>query len=503
MKILNTQQVRDTDNYTIENEPITSIDLMERASKAFFDQVKKRVKKQDKIRIFCGMGNNGGDGLAVARMLITAGYDVSVYKIVHSDKSSTDFAINEERLRKLRRADFTDVSHKKELPGISDKDIIIDAIFGSGLSRPLEGFPADVVRHLNKSKARVIAIDLPSGLFGEDNSDNIPENIIRADYTFTFQLPKLSFMFPENDIYLGSWQLLDIGLKQEFINQQDTPYHFLLKEDLLPFYKYRRKFDHKGNFGHALLIAGSYGKSGAAVLAGKAALKTGAGLLTTHIPSANYIIQQTSLPEGMVSIDENEKFFSGIKNPGAWSAIGIGPGLDKDPVTQNGLKLLIQNVSHPMVLDADALNILAENPTWLSFLPPGSIITPHVGEFERLAGKCTNGWERLEKARDFAFRFRCYVILKGAHTAVVTPDKQVLFNSTGNPGMAKGGSGDVLTGMILGYLAQGYSPQYSSVAAVFLHGLAADLAVRRKPAESLLASDIINFIERAIQKVYY
>ena len=503
MKILNTQQIRDTDNYTTENEPIASIDLMERASKAFFDQVKKRLKKQDKIIIFCGMGNNGGDGLAVARMLITTGYDVSVYKIVHSDKSSRDFSLNDERLRKLRNADFTEVSHTKELPYISDKDIIIDAIFGSGLSRPLEGFPADVVRHLNKSKARIIAIDLPSGLFGEDNTDNIPENIIRADYTFTFQLPKLSFMFPENDIYLGRWQVLDIGLNQEFINRQDTPYHFTLKEDLPPFYKYRKKFDHKGTFGHALLIAGSYGKSGAAVLAGKAALKTGTGLLTTHIPSANYIIQQTSLPEGMVSIDENEKFFSGIKNPGAWSAIGIGPGLDKDPVTQNGLKLLIQYVSHPMVLDADALNILAENPTWLSFLPPGSILTPHVGEFERLAGKCTNGWERLEKARDFAFRFRCYVILKGAHTAVVTPDKQVLFNSTGNPGMAKGGSGDVLTGMILGYLAQGYSPQYSSVAAVFLHGLAADLAVRRKPAESLLASDIINFIERAIQKVYY
>jgi ADP-dependent NAD(P)H-hydrate dehydratase / NAD(P)H-hydrate epimerase len=503
MKILNTQQIRDTDKYTIENEPIASIDLMERASKAFFDQVKKRLKKQDKIRIFCGMGNNGGDGLAVARMLITAGYDVSVCKIVHSEKSSTDFAINEERLKKLKKIDLTEIYQRKELPEISEKDIVIDALFGSGLSRPLKDFPAEVVRHINKSNARVVALDLPSGLFGEDNTDNIPENIIRADYTLTFQLPKLSFMFPENDIYLGQWQVLDIGLNQEYISRQDTPYHFLLKEDLLPFYKYRRKFDHKGTFGHALLIAGSYGKSGAAVLAGKAALKTGTGLLTTHIPSANYIIQQTSLPEGMVSVDENKKYFSGIKNPGSWSAIGIGPGLDKDPVTQNALKILIQNVSNPMVLDADALNIVAENPTWLSFLPPGSILTPHVGEFERLSGKCVNGWERLEKARDFAFRFRCYVVLKGAHTAVVTPDKQVIFNSTGNPGMATGGSGDVLTGMILGLLAQGYSPQYSSVAAVFLHGFAADLAVRRKPAESLLAGDIINFIERAIQKVLY
>lgn len=503
MKILNTQQIRDTDKYTIENEPIASIDLMERASKAFFDQVKKRLKKQDKIRIFCGMGNNGGDGLALARMLINTGYTVSVFKIVHSEKPSPDFATNEERLKKLKKVDLTEIFQTRELPEISEKDIVIDAIFGSGLSRPLEGFPAEVVRHINKSNAGIIALDLPSGLFAEDNTKNIPENIIRADYTFTFQLPKLSFMFPENAIYLGQWQVLDIGLDHEFINRQDTPYHFLLKEDLLPFYQYRRKFDHKGTFGHALLIAGSFGKSGAAVLAGKAVLKTGTGLLTTHIPSANYIIQQTSLPEGMVSIDENEKYFSEIKNPDAYIAIGIGPGLDKDPVTQKALKSVIQNFSRPMVLDADALNILAENPTWLSFLPPGSILTPHVGEFERLAGKCDNGWDRLEKARDFAFRFRCYLVLKGAHTAVVTPDKQVMFNSTGNPGMATGGSGDVLTGIILGLLAQGYSPQYSSVAGVFLHGLAADLAVRRKPAESLLAGDIINFIDRAIQKVFY
>ncbi len=503
MKILNTQQIRDTDKYTIENEPIASIDLMERASKAFFDQIKKRLKKQEKIFIFCGMGNNGGDGLAVARMLIKSGYDVNICKIVHTEKTSPDFSINEERLKKLRKFHFSEIHKKEDLPHISEKDIVIDAIFGNGLSRPLEGFTAEVVRHINKSKARILSIDLPSGLFGEDNSDNLPENIIRADYTFTFQLPKLSFVFPENDVYLGQWQVLDIGLDQEFINRQDTPYHFLLKEDLVPFYKYRKKFDHKGTFGHALLIAGSYGKSGAAVLAGKAALKTGTGLLTTHVPKANYIIQQTSLPEGMVSIDEHEKFFTGLKNPDAFSAIAIGPGLDKDPLTQNALKLLIQNVSSPLIIDADALNILAENPTWLSFLPPGSILTPHVGEFERLAGKFLNGWERLEKAREFAFRFRCYIILKGAHTALVTPDKQVIFNSTGNAGMATGGTGDVLTGIILGFLAQGYTPQYSSLAAIFLHGLAADLAVRRKPVESLIAGDIVNFIERAILKVYY
>lgn len=503
MKILSTEQIRQTDKYTIENEPIASIDLMERASKAFFDAIKPQLKKQDTIKVFCGMGNNGGDGLAVSRMLVLSGYQVHTYKIIHSGKGSPDFQTNEKRLNKLKRAHLYEVHNKEELPEILPTDILIDAVFGSGLSRPLEGFPAEAVRHMNASDATRLALDLPSGLFAEDNSGNVAENIFRADYTYTFQLPKLSFMFPENAPFLGRWKVLDIGLSQEFIEQQETPYHFLLDADLKPHYRYREKFAHKGNFGHALLIAGSYGKSGAAVLAAKGAMQMGPGLVTTHVPGANYAIQQGALPEGMVSIDEDEKYFTGIKDTSLYSAIAVGPGLGKEEQTQNALKLLIQNTPQPFVFDADALNILAENPTWLHFLPPGSILTPHVGEFERLAGKCSSGWERLDKAREFAFRFKCYVILKGAHTAVVCPDKQVIFNSTGNPGMAKGGSGDVLTGIILGLLAQGYSPLYSSMTGVYLHGLAADLATRKKPMESLLAGDIVNFLPRALSKIFY
>jgi ADP-dependent NAD(P)H-hydrate dehydratase / NAD(P)H-hydrate epimerase len=439
MKILNTSQIREVDQYTIENEPIKSIDLMERASKACFDQIKKRVRKQDSLKVFCGMGNNGGDGLAVSRMLISSGFDVSVFKVVHSDKSSVDFQINEERLKKLRKVKFAEIRSKKEIPDIASDDIVIDALFGSGLTRPLEGFPSDVVKRINASGARTISIDLPGGLFGEDNTGNIHEHIIRADQTFTFQFPKLAFMFPENDQFVGHWQVLDIGLDQDCINRQETPWHFMLREDLLPFFRRRKKFDHKGLFGHALLIAGSMGKSGAAVLAARAALKSGAGLVTTHVPVCNYEIQQASIPEAMVNVDEDIECFSGIKNIERFTSIGIGPGIGQEPQTQNGLKLLIQNNGRPMVFDADALNILAENPTWLSFISPGSILTPHVGEIERLVGKCSSGWERLEKVRELAFRFKCYVVLKGAHTAIACPDKQVIFNSTGNPGMAKGG----------------------------------------------------------------
>jgi NAD(P)H-hydrate epimerase len=502
MKILTSSQVRETDKFTIENEPIASIDLMERASKVFFDAIKQKLKKQNNIKVFCGIGNNGGDGLAVSRMLALSGFKVQVYKVAFSEKASPDFLTNEKRLGKIKRIEYITIFPEDALPQISSNDIVIDAIFGSGLSRPLEGFPAKMVNHINASGARVIALDMPSGLFCEDNSNN-NDNIIKADYTFTFQLPKLAFLIPENDSYVGQWQVLNIGLNQKFIEAQDSPWHFLLPEDLKSGYKFRKKFDHKGTFGHGLLIAGSYGKSGAAVLASKAALATGSGLITSHVPSLNYTIQQSSFPEGMVSIDENEKFFTGIKDILPYSAIAIGPGLGKEKQTQNALKLIIQNSKVPLILDADALNILAENPTWMSFLPTGSILTPHVGEFERIAGKCNNGWERIDKARDLAFKHRIYIILKGAHTAIVCPDKQVIFNSSGNPGMATGGSGDVLSGILLGIQAQGYSSLYSSMAAVYLHGLAADLAINKKPMESLLAGNIIDFLPRAIKKTFY
>lgn len=502
MKILTSAQVRETDKFTIENEPIASIDLMERASKSFFDAIKPNLKKQNTLKVFCGTGNNGGDGLAIARMLALSGFRVQAYKVAFSDKASPDFLTNAKRLSKVKRIEYHTISPEDALPLINSDDIVIDAIFGSGLSRPLEGFPAKMVNHINASGARILSIDVPSGLFCEDNSGN-NDNIIRADYTFTFQLPKLAFLFPENDIYVGQWQVLNIGLNQDFINEQETPWHFLLAEDLKDGYKFRKKFDHKGTFGHGLLIAGSYGKSGAAVMAAKAALIMGAGLITTHVPSLNYAIQQSSFPEGMVSIDEDEKFFTGIKDISPYSAIATGPGLGKEKQTQNALKLIIQNSKVPLILDADALNILAENPTWLSFLPPGSILTPHVGEFERIAGKCSTGWERLDRARDLSFKHRIYIILKGAHTAIVCPDKQVIFNSTGNPGMATGGSGDVLTGILLGLQAQGYSSLYSSMAAVYLHGLAADLAINKKPMESLLAGNIIDFLPRAIKRTFY
>ncbi len=503
MKILSSAQIREVDAYTIENEPVVSIDLMERASKACYNWIRRNIKKKKKVQVFCGMGNNGGDGLAVARMLGGTGYDVTVFIIRHTKQGSEDFRINEARLKKVRNVKMHDITADDKLPKIDKEAVVIDAMFGSGLKRPLEGFPASIVHHINTSEALVVAVDFPSGLFCEDNSKNIHKNIIKANYTLTFQLPKLSFMFAENNKYTGEWHILDIGLHKGFINDLETKNHFVLDEDIRKFYKRRGRFSHKGNYGHGLLISGSYGKVGAAILGARGALRSGIGLITVHIPKCGYEILQSGIPEAMCSIDENETIFTGIKDTGSFNAIGIGPGIGTGKETAAGLKLLIQNYAAPMVFDADALNILAENLTWLSFLPKGSILTPHPKEFERIAGKCGNSYERMQRALELAFKYQVFIVLKGAHTLTAFPDGRAFFNSTGNPGMATGGSGDVLTGIILGLLAQGYLPSEAATAGVYLHGLAADIAARRKGYEALLAGDIIEHYYKAVKKVFY
>lgn len=502
MKILDAPEIRKLDAYTIEHEPVKSIDLMERAARQCFLSIKKLLKQGQKVKIFCGMGNNGGDGLAIARMLAGTGLEVLVYKVLHAEQASPDFLVNEKRLEKVRRATLMELGEKSALPEIEKDDLVIDALFGSGLNRPLKGLPAKVVQHINASGAVVVSIDLPSGLFCEDNRGNDAKKIIRANYTLTFQMPKLAFLLPGNTDFVGQWELLNIGLHAEAIASAETKNFVLEGRDLKPFYRPRHKFAHKGHFGHALLLAGSYGKAGAAILAASAALRTGAGLLTAHLPSGLVPIMQTSLPEAMCIADEGHSIITHPGDISAFNAIAIGPGIGKDPQTANALKMLIQNTSNPLVIDADGLNLLAENPTWLSFLPGGSILTPHPKEFERLAGKYNDDYERLEIARAFSLKYQVYLVLKGAHTMVVAPSGETFFNSTGNPGMATAGSGDVLTGIILGWLAQGYTPLQSALMGVYLHGFAGDMAARRLGFEGVLAGDIVFHIPKAIKRLF-
>ena len=503
MKILPVEKIREADEYTIKNEPIVSIDLMERAASQLCKWVKKRVDKYHTIKIFVGLGNNGGDGLALARLLAKKDYEVQVFIINYSENRSEDFKTNLARLEEIQKAGIKLINKKTDFPEIGENDIVIDAIFGSGLTRAVTDFIGEVIDYINTRGSVTISIDIPSGLFADKHSISKEGSIIRADYTLSFQMPKLAFLLPENDEFVGQWHILDIGLHHDYINTADVNNFLLTKRDIQPALKTRNKFAHKGTFGHALLIAGSYGKIGAAILASKACLRSGVGLLHTHIPKVGYEIMQTASPECMLSIDRYDNYFSEVPDLDLYTAIGIGPGLGMEQQSQMALKLLIQNYPNPMVFDADALNILAENKTWLSFLPKGSILTPHPKEFERLVGKWPDDFEKLQMLRDFCFKFNVYVVLKGTYTCTCTPDGNCYFNSTGNPGMATAGSGDVLTGLITGLLAQGYSPGQAATTGVFLHGLAGDMASKKKGMEAMIAGDIIEYIGKAFKKLGY
>lgn len=496
MKILTTQQVQDADEYTIKNEPISSIDLMERAATKCTDWLTNKYDEGTSFAVFCGVGNNGGDGLVIARQLAIKGYDVDVFVVQFSENHSSNYQINLERLREEGLFPFF-LSEKAKNVCINDDIIIVDAIFGSGLSKPITGWLTHVIQDINDVKTTKIAIDVPSGLFADNNSVNNMDNVLKADYTLTFQQPKLAFLMPQNESYVGQFQLLDIGLHSTFLDEVASKTVFITKQLVKAIFHTRKTFAHKGNFGHALIIAGSKGKMGASVLGAKACLRSGAGLLTVQTPKCGEAILQTSLPEAMCIVDDESDFISTLTTVNSFSAIGIGPGLGQEAQTQNVLKLLIQNSSKPLVIDADALNILSENKTWLAFLPENSILTPHPKEFERLVGKWTNDEERLTLLKEFAYKNKIVVVLKGAYTTVACPDGMILFNSSGNPGMATAGSGDVLTGILTGLLAQGYLPKDAATLGVYLHGVAGDIAKENVGEEALISSDILNYLPMA------
>jgi ADP-dependent NAD(P)H-hydrate dehydratase / NAD(P)H-hydrate epimerase len=501
MKIFTSVQIKQIDDYTIKQEPIASADLMERASKKLLEWYVERFEVSVPLFIFVGPGNNGGDGLALARLLSESSYRPEVYSVEMPAHKSADWEMNRKRLKNETNVVFTTIFAIEQFPDISSGSVIIDAIFGSGLSRPADGLAAEVIRKINFSRNKVISIDIPSGLSGEDNSDKIPENIIHASYTLSFQFPKLSFMFAENEKFVGQWNLLPIELADGAIKDIVTPWRFTGQEDVFPLLRKRNKFDHKGTFGHGLFIGGSFGKIGASVLASKAALHTGIGLLTCHIPACGNLIMQRELPEAMISFDKGEKHICGPINAGPCTAAGIGPGMGTAEVTQSAFHSFIKDFGKPLVIDADGLNILSLNKLWFSSIRPGTVLTPHLKEFERLAGKSGNSYARLLRQIEFSAEHKCILVIKGAYTSISDPDGNVFFNSTGNPGMATAGSGDVLTGMILSLLAQGYSPLDAAVTGVYIHGLAGDLAAENSSVESVIASDIIQEIGAAFRKI--
>lgn len=499
MKIFPTATIKQLDAYTIEHEPIASIDLMERAAQAIANELISQWPDKDDIRfvIFAGPGNNGGDALAVARLLASNGYQPEVYLFNTTGKLSPDCEANRDRLTSIAGVDFHEVITQFTPPQLTEDDVIIDGLFGSGLNKPLSGGFASLVKFINAAGATVVSNDIPSGLMGEDNSSHNMEAVVKADYTLSLQFPKLAFLFAENEPYVGAWKVLDIGLSKEAIRQTHTPYEMGDVSKMRYQLKIRSRFSHKGDFGRALLVAGQQGMAGASVLAARACLRSGVGLLTVHVPLCNNTIVQTSVPEAMTSLDVNECCFTDTPDLAPYQAIGIGPGLGKADATRQALYHLLSHSSVPMVLDADALNLIGESHSYLRRLPKGSIITPHPGEMDRLVGKCADSYERLSRAINLAQTCGVYVVLKGAYTAVISPEGNCWFNVTGNPGMATGGCGDVLTGIILSLLAQGYDADTAAKMGVYVHGLAGDLAAREKGEIALTASDVVDYLPKA------
>jgi len=489
MKLLNTDQIREWDCYSILHKPISSIDLMENAACASTDWILRHIEKHI-IYIFCGQGNNGGDGLAIARFLSLTGKLVKVFVLSINKDGSPDFNTNLERLKSIPSVEIVSLESEESFPLIPQGTIIIDALFGTGLNRKLEGIAATLIQQINESKAEIISIDLPSGLLCDESSIGFP--VVEASHTLSFQIPKLALLLPENEIHFGQVHILDIGLLPAFLDIVETKFEWVNETLIQQIYRPRKPFAHKGNYGHALLIAGSYGKMGAAVLSTKTCLKSGAGLVSVHVPKCGLDIVQISAPEAMCQVDEEEKIISAIHyDLSSFKAVGIGPGIGNEYKTATFLKELICQYNNPMVLDADAINILSENPDWLTLLPPQSILTPHVKEFVRLFGEGLNDFEKLEMALQKAMAYQIIIVLKGHRTFIASPSGKGYFNSTGNAGMATGGSGDVLTGIITGILAQGYPPDHAAILGVYLHGKAGDKAAARYGMDAMLAGDII------------
>lgn len=491
MKIFNVEQIRAMDAHTIAHEPITSIDLMERASQAFVRWFCNQYVNTRPVAVFCGKGNNGGDGLAIARILSSCGYDVQVFIIEYTLNATDDFRQNLSRLGDHltpRR-----IQSENHLPQLGKKVVCIDALLGSGLSRPVDGLLSIVIQYLNNLPNRLLSVDIASGLY-TDRPNDPTDIIVKPRYTVTFQLPKLAFLLPQNAEYVGEWHVVDIGLSSGYIADTYTPFHFTDKSEAEMRIKPRQKFSHKGTFGHAVLIAGSYGKMGAAILSGKACLRSGVGLLTMHVPACGYEITQISVPEAMTTVDEAGKYISEVPDLASATAIGIGPGIGQDTATVKALEKILNQAKVPVIIDADALNILSANRHLLYKLPPNTILTPHPKEFQRLAGESINEYERLEKAQAFSAKYKAIICLKGANTAVVLPNGEVHFNSTGNPGMATGGTGDVLTGIITSLLAQKYDPADAAILGVYQHGLAGDRAAEARGQTALIASDVVEHL---------
>ncbi|CAH1000020.1 Bifunctional NAD(P)H-hydrate repair enzyme Nnr [Neolewinella maritima] len=492
MKVLAAEQHRELDAATLQEQGISSKQLMERAATACFDALCRHFPATSRpFTVVVGSGNNGGDGLAIARLLHVAAYTVRVV-LVDVAPASADNEANRQRAREVG-VPLIPWAAGEPLPTIERGCVLIDALFGTGLSRLISGPLAALIDHLNAQDVTRVAIDLPSGLYADRPAAG---SIIRAERTLSLGYPKAALFAAANASYLGKWELIPFSLSAPYVDAAEVNHHMLTADMVAAYLRKREGSDHKGTFGHALLVAGAYGKMGAAVISARSVLRAGAGLVTTHVPRAGYEIMQISFPEAMCSVDVHKYHFTSVDAPSRYDVVGIGPGLGTDEATAKGLDRLLKEYARPMVVDADALNLIAER-GWIDRLPRGSILTPHPKEFERLFGPTADDFARWELQRDRAMTLGVIVLCKTNHTSIATPDGRLYFNTTGNPGMGTGGTGDALTGILTGLLAQGYSSEQAAQLGVYLHGLAGDLAAVALEQESLLAEDVVRYLGKA------
>ncbi len=497
MKILSAQQLATADQATILKQETSSYDLMERAASLVFQRIHEQLKGTTvAINIFCGIGNNGGDGLVIARKLIEHGYHVNVYVTNCSKKRSPNFLKSYQLLKTVANDWPVLLSCKEDFPSLDPQVIIIDAIFGTGLNRPITGWMANLIMYLNDIPALKIAIDLPSGMFA-NTAHHSTDVILKAYYTFTFQTPKICFFFPETAIYVGGYETIDIGLDTAYLESVIPIAQLVTKQLAKSKYTGRKRFTHKGDYGHVMTFAGSKGKIGAAVLCAGAAVNAGAGKVTAYIPQSGNTILQSSIPEVMTLQSDGVDYITDFNHDLKNITLCAGSGIGVEGGTYLAFAKAIQQQSKPIVIDADAINILAQHTELLKEIPENSILTPHDGELQCLLGSWENSYERLEKAKQFVIKHKLILVLKGAHTITVTASS-VYINDTGNPGMATAGSGDVLSGIIASFLAQGYEPTAAAVLAVHLHGASGDIAASIHAYEGVTASRISKLIGRSI-----
>ncbi|MFD0931182.1 NAD(P)H-hydrate dehydratase [Psychroflexus salinarum] len=500
MKILSASQLADLDSFSCKEQRISSWELMERAAGLAYEEISSSLESTSQmIKVLAGPGNNGGDGLAIAYFLARDGFDVEVYLVNFTSSRSDDNQKNLVRLKNQSKCKIEDIDEDSKVPSFNSNDIIIDSIFGVGLNRPMPEFVQKLIKSVNKHSFKTIAIDIPSGMY-MDKSINEDEQVFKSDLTLTFQTPKLSFYLPDYSDFIGEVKIIDIGLSQKRLSEISSEFTFVDLNFTKTLYQLRSRFSHKGTYGHAVLIGGSRLMLGSVILSSKSCMRSGVGKTSVLMPSRGYSALIQHLPEAMIIENTSEEFISYKKLDFNADAIGIGVGIGTSKDALKALSNWLENSKQPLVIDADALNLIAEHKALQRQIPKKSILTPHPGELRRLIGSWKDDFEKLEKIKNFSTKHDVIILGKDAFSLCVYKNK-VFVNSTGNSGMATAGSGDVLTGLVTGLLAQGYSSLNAATIGMFLHGMAGDLAAKETSQESLIASDITNHLGYSFSKL--